>query len=77
MEQTTVELSSRRKWWLEHKDDARIREGFRASSRRYYEKNKETERERGREKYRLKKLAMATPAPATPADPPAPATPAE
>jgi len=68
MEQTTVELSSRRKWWLEHKDDARIREGFRASSRRYYEKNKETERARGREKYRLKKLAMApAPAPATPA----------
>lgn len=74
MEQTTVELSSRRKWWLEHKDDARIREGFRASSRRYYEKNKEAERARGREKYRLKKLAMApAPVPATPV----PATPAE
>lgn len=69
---TTEDMPCRRRWWLEHKDDPRIRDGFRASSRRYYEKNKEAERARGREKYRLKKLAMApAPAPA-PADTPAP-----
>ena len=61
------ELNTRRKWWLENKDDPRIREGFRASSKKYYEKNLESERARGREKYRLKKLAqqgvVAPPAP--------------
>lgn len=72
MEET---IPTRRKWWLEHKDDPRIREGFRASSRRYYEKNMAKERERGREKYRLKKLAMAAANP--PATPPVAETPAE
>ena len=74
MEPTVTQtIPCRRRWWLENKDDPRIRDGFRASSRRYYEKNKEAERARGREKYRLKKLAMApAPAPApAPADTPA------
>ena len=70
--ETALDVSIRRKWWLEHKDDPRIRDGFRASSRRYYEKNKEAERARKREYYRQKKLAMAP----APADPPA-ETPAE
>lgn len=74
---TTEDMPCRRRWWLEHKDDPRIRDGFRASSRRYYQKNIEVERERKREYYRQKKnalagLANATEAPAPPADPPAP-----
>jgi hypothetical protein len=60
------ELNTRRKWWLENKDDPRIREGFRASSKKYYEKNLESERARGREKYRLKKLAQQGVAPPAP-----------
>jgi hypothetical protein len=55
-----TEVSTRRRWWLEHKDDPRIRDGFRASSRRYYEKNVEVERARKREYYQKKKL-LATP----------------
>ena len=63
-------VSCRRRWWLEHKDDPRIRDGFRASSKRYYEKNKEAERTRKREYYQNKKL-LASPAPETPAESPA------
>jgi len=58
MEPTVTEtVSWRRRWWLENKDDPRIREGFRASNRRYYEKNKEAERERKRLYYHQKKNA--------------------
>lgn len=65
------EIPARRKWWLQHKDDPRIREGFRASSKKYYEKNLESERARGREKYRLKKLAEAGLVPPAIPEPPA------
>ena len=64
-------IPCRRRWWLEHKDDPRIRDGFRASSKRYYEKNKEAERTRKREYYQKKKLL------ANPPVPPVPETPAE
>ena len=73
----TENIPCRRRWWLEHKDDLRIRDGFRASSRRYYEKNKEAEKARKREYYRQKKNALAGLANAAEqADPPA-ETPAE
>lgn len=70
MEET---LSYHRRWWLANKDDPRIRAGFRASTKKYYEKNKEAERARKREYYHKKKLlASQTPAPApAPEEPPA------
>jgi hypothetical protein len=64
-------VSCRRRWWLEHKDDPRIRDGFRASSKRYYEKNKEAEQARKREYYQKKKLLANPPAPVPPAESPA------
>ena len=64
-------IPCRRRWWLEHKDDPRIRDGFRASSKRYYEKNKEAEQARKREYYQKKKLLANPPAPVPPAESPA------
>ena len=57
MQENTTEVSARRRWYLENKDVPRIREGFRANGRRYYEKNKEAERERKRQYYHQKKAA--------------------
>jgi hypothetical protein len=48
-------------WWLQHKNDEKFIESMREARRKYYYKNQEKEKQRGRENY-YKKKAMNPPA---------------
>jgi hypothetical protein len=62
---TTRVPYSRTAWWRENKDDPRIVECMREARRKYYYKNQEKEKQRGREYYHKRKALLA-PAPTDP-----------
>lgn len=57
MEEAT--LSARKLWWQQHKNDPKMVECMREARRKYYFKNHEQEKQRGREYYHKRKALIA------------------
>jgi hypothetical protein len=53
--------SSRQLWWQQHKNDPRIVECMREARRKYYYKNQDKEKQRGREYYHKRKALLNLP----------------
>jgi hypothetical protein len=49
MDSVTPKINQKTVWWLKNKDDPRIVECMREARRKYYYKNQEKEKQRGRE----------------------------
>jgi hypothetical protein len=50
-------ISAKTQWWLDHKDDPRIKEGMKEARRRYYYKNQEKEKAESLARYYARKAA--------------------
>ena len=50
-----MEVNPKTAWWLQHKNDPKIVECMREARRKYYYKNQEKEKQRGRDYYYAKK----------------------
>jgi len=61
-----MELNPKTAWWLEHKDEPRVIASMREARRKYYYKNHEQEKARGREYYHKRKALLNPPAVAEP-----------
>ena len=53
-----MEVNPKTAWWLQHKNDERIVACMREARRKYYYKNQEKEKQRGRDYYYARKALL-------------------
>jgi hypothetical protein len=57
-----MEVNPKTAWWLQHKNDPNVLECMRLARKKYYYKNQEKEKARGREYYYKRKALLNPPA---------------
>jgi hypothetical protein len=61
-----MEVNAKTAWWLQHKNDPNIVACMREARRKYYYKNQEREKQRGRDYYYARKALLNPPVPTDP-----------